>query len=246
MKVSTPVFFVFVSLLFLRCGSSSPKIVLTGNIASDIKALLPEGSMEVQIMDSIVQTPREMELMYRMQKATDKNPEWYNAYLQQYNTMRAPPYHINFGLTEAEYTELVNLKLNLILLPSSTFTIQIANENGMLVFKTGGKIPYLENLKIITVANTLTVDNYLLTFTDTIFVANENHALKSMWKGYSWNFEEPAAGDTLTQQMGSKHYNISIGQLYKNGKTLITINENESYDGERILKIEKPLLLQKN
>ena len=202
--------------------------------------------MEIQVMDSIVRSSREQELSMRMQLATEKNSTWYNDYLQQYKQLRVPPYHENFGLSEKEYNELVQLKLNLILVPSITQTIKVNKIKGMISFNTEGKIPYLDNLRINTVDNIIIADHYVLNFSDTVFVANENHALKSMWKGYTWRFDEPLVGDTSSESISVKHYSIVIGQLYKSGNTLISINEHESADGEVILNIDKPLILHNN
>lgn len=237
-------------LLFLfgfflcQCHTEAKKISLTGNIASDLNNLIREGSIVVQVMDSVVRTPREQELSLRMQQATEKNSAWYNDYLLQYKQLRVPPYHENFGLTEKEYNELVQLKLNMILVPSLTQTIKVNKIQGMISFNTDGRIPYLDNLRINTVDNTIIADHYVLSFSDTVFVANENHALKSMWKGYSWRFDEPLADDTSSESVSIKHYSIAIGQLYKTGNTLISIIEHESIDGEVNLNIDKPLILK--
>lgn len=234
---------LFFGFFFCQCHTTSKKITLTGNISSDINNLIKEGSVEVQVMDSVVRTPREQELSFRMQQATEKNSAWYNDYLLQYKQLRVPPYHENFGLTEKEYHELVQLKLNMNLVPSLRQTIKVNKIQGMISFNTEGRIPYLDNLRINTVDNTIIADHYLLSFSDTVFVANENHALKSMWKGYTWRFNEPVAKDTSSASISVKHYSIAIGQLYKTGNTLISINEHESEDGEVILNIDKPLIL---
>ncbi len=234
---------IFLGIFFCQCHSTSKKVLLSGNIASDINNLIPEGSMEIQVMDSIVRSSREQELSIRMQQATEKNSAWYNDYLLQYKQLRVPPYHENFGLTEKEYNELVQLKLNIMLVPSVTQKIKVNKIDGMISFNTDGRIPYLDNLRINTLDNIIIADHYVLKFSDTVFVANENHALKSMWKGYTWRFDEPLTGDTSSESISVKHYSIVIGQLYKSGNTLISINEHEIMDGEVILNIEKPLIL---
>lgn len=226
-----------------QCHSTAKKITLTGNIAFDLNNLIREGSVEVQVMDSVVRSAREQELSFRMQQATEKNSAWYNDYLLQYKQLRVPPYHENFGLTENEYNELVQLKLNMILVPSLKQIIKVNKIQGMISFNTDGRIPYLDNLRINTVDNNIIADHSVLSFSDTVFVANENHALKSMWKGYTWRFDEPLAEDTVSETSTIKHYSIAIGQLYKTGNTLISINEHESTDGEVNLNIDKPLIL---
>ncbi len=245
MNIRYGIILLFSTFCFLRCGHLKPKPSLSGDIAVDLKTLLQEGKTEVQIMDSVVRTPREMELTFRMQEASEKNQAWYNEYLNQYKQMRVPPYHINFGLTEKEYDELVQMKLNMVLVPSATHTIYITSTNNILGFNTQGRIPYLEEVKIDTKTNTISLANGTLHFSDTVFVANENHALKSMWKGYTWRFDEPAEDDTISELLITKHYSISIGVLYKTGQTLINIREYENNDGENSLKIEKPLVLRK-
>jgi hypothetical protein len=239
-------FFILLSVICIQCRNEKKPFTLTGDIATDLNALLGEGSMEVEVMDSVVKTAREMELMYRMKEATDKNPGWYDSYLTQYKDQRVPPYHPNFGLNEQEYQELVGLRLTLNVVPSLKQTIKVVREKETIRFEADGKLPYLEEILINTHDNKIAVKNYTLTFTDTIFVANENNALKSMWKGYSWRFDVPAIDDTLSQLLNTQHYNISIGLLYKTGQTLISISEREETDGERTLKLDKPLLLRKD
>ena len=237
-------YLLFIFGFFLcQCHTEAKKLALTGNIAFDLNNLMREGSVEVQVMDSVVRSAREQELSFRMQQATEKNSAWYNDYLLQYKQLRVPPYHENFGLTEHEYNELVQLKLNMILVPSFKQIIKVNKIQGMISFNTEGRIPYLDNLRINTVDNTIIADHYVLSFSDTVFVANENHALRSMWKGYTWRFDEPLAEDTISETSTIKHYSIAIGQLFKTGNTLISINEHESTDGEVNLNIDKPLIL---
>jgi hypothetical protein len=243
-----PFYFLFFLGLFCfsLCKHSRPDIILTGNISNDVNALLKEGTTEVQIMDSIVQTPREMELSYRMQQAVEKNKDWYQEWATHYRQLRVLPYHPNFGMSEAEYKELMDMKLNKNVVPSSTQNISVSNANGLIQFNSKGKIPYLDNLKINTKENTVSMDNFTLHFTDTIFVANENHALKSMWKGYVWRYDEPAENDTTSDGANAKHYSITLAQLYKTGNTLLIISRLEDTEWERTLNFEKALILRKD
>ena len=49
-----------------QCHSTAKKITLTGNIAFDLNNLIREGSVEVQVMDSVVRSAREQELSFRI------------------------------------------------------------------------------------------------------------------------------------------------------------------------------------
>lgn len=246
MNIKSIFFLVFSAFCVLQCRNLEHKTILTGNIVTDLNELFQEGTMQVDIMDSVLQSPRENELMLRMQHATEQNKEWYNDYLSQNNTLRVPPYHPNFGLTEKEYNELVQLKLNLVLIPSSTITATISKANDLITFKTQGKIPYLEELIINTKSQCIDLDHHRLQFTDTVFVANENHALKSMWKGYTWRYDELPSGDTTDELLIAKHDVISIGLLYKTGRTLVSISKREDNAGEIALKLDKQLVLRRN
>jgi hypothetical protein len=241
-----PGFFALLFIIGLMQCKSAPKTPsLTGNISEDLNALFTDGTMEVQVMDSTLQSSREIELSYRMQQALEKNKDWYNDYVSQYRESRVLPYHQNFGLSAAEYTELMQMKLNVTLAPSSTQKITIKKTNGIIQFNSDGKLPYLDGILINTTDNTIIMDRYALHFTDTVFVANENHGLKSMWKGYNWRYSEPAEGDTISDMLNTKHYSISVGQLFKTGNTLLVISKLEETDGASTLKFNKPLVFRK-
>lgn len=231
---------------FYQCNNSQPDLLLNGNISHDVNALLEDGNSEIMIMDSIVQTPREIELSFRMQKAVESNDEWYRQWAIHYRQLPVLPYHPNFGLSKAEYNELMEMKKNKNLTHSAIHKITVINKEGQISFDTRGSIPYLDKLKFDAKENTVAMENYILRFRDTLFIANENHGLKSMWKGYSWRYDEPNENDTTSDQWNTKHYSITLAQLYKSGKTLLLFSKLEDVEGERTLNFEKALILQKD
>ncbi len=246
MKARTYIFIYLSGIIFFSCKNNSSRIILSGNISQDVTKLLTAGDLEIQIMDSLVQTPRESALADRMQKAVEHNSEWYSEWAAHYHQLQVLPYHPNFGLNESEYNELMEMKLNKTLASSATYKIKILNMENHLQLNTGGSIPYLDNLKFNTKDNTVSMDNYTLHFTDTLFIANENHGLKSMWKGYVWRYDEPAINDTANDGLNTKHYSITLGQLYKTGNTLLIFSKLEDTDGERTLNLEKAFILKKD
>ncbi|WP_448633968.1 hypothetical protein [Pedobacter panaciterrae] len=58
--------YLILLLMFLTsCGHSQTSTLhdkLTGNLKSDLKLLLPNGTIEVDIMDGVRQDPRQLEL----------------------------------------------------------------------------------------------------------------------------------------------------------------------------------------
>jgi hypothetical protein len=137
------------------------------------------------------------------------------------------------------------MKLKVTLVASSKSLVTVLNENGVIHFDSHGAIPYLDNIKINIQKQNIEMDQKILEFSDTIYVANENHGLKSRWKGYNWKYNEPLVDDTISDGLYTKNYSISIGQLYKDGSTLITISKREEADGELTVKFDKPLVFRK-
>lgn len=66
-------FYILTLLIFLtNCGNSQTKNSqenLTGNIQSDLKALLPNKKVQADIMDNVLQNPRQVELTKKFQSA---------------------------------------------------------------------------------------------------------------------------------------------------------------------------------
>ncbi len=244
MKIKVTYFFILSLLFFCACKNKSHEIVLTGNISDDIKALLSPGENKIEIMDSIVQTTREIELSNRMQKAVEANAAWYQDWSTHYRQLRVLPYHANFGLSQSEYEELMDMKMHKNIVSSYTGAIMIRQSDNNIEFGTGDKLVYLDNLKFNTGDNSVLLDGYPLHFTDTIFVDHEDHGLKSKWKGYVWRYNEPDDNDTLNDRLNTKHYSITLGQLYKTGNTLLIISKLEDVDGERKVNFEKILIIK--
>jgi hypothetical protein len=92
-------------------------------------------------------------------------------------------------------------------------------------------------IKIDAAKNIVIIGKYELLFFEKLDITDESNALKSIWKGYKWKFEEPANFDLNAlnniQTFKAKQYKFSIGRLEKNGKTIIIIEGREFANGEK-------------
>jgi hypothetical protein len=233
-------------LFFSACSNIHGPFRFTGNISNDVNQMLKEGRYRAEVMDSLVQSPEQRALEMIFKENIRENYTWYTHYLDSFPGANPLPYHPNFGLTEAQYNDLIRFRKNVILASSQTGELIIKNQNEMISFMANGKMSPLENIRIDLRNNTVIYGNFILNFSDTIHITNENHGLKSTWDGYSWRFSDPANMDMEavrnTENLTAKHYKLTVGHLNKTGKTLISFTAREMINGEFMTDIDIPVV----
>lgn len=96
---------------------------------------LPSGPVEVTVLE-LAAPSRYVELTRQFQVALDEQAEWLQGYLQENSTPGEPlPWHENFGLTEEEYAELLDLADEVRLRPVRKATLEIVREDPWISFK---------------------------------------------------------------------------------------------------------------
>jgi hypothetical protein len=238
-------FFPFVILLMISCNRPG-SFHFSGKIEKDLDAMLKSGIHKASVMDSLVQNTEQQALEKIYKESIRQNYNWYTHYLDSFSGQPELPYHPNFGLTEEQYQALLNYRKDITLASTETGDIEIRNEKDIISFKASGKMSLLDKVRIDTRNNTVLYDNYLLNFSDTIHVNNENHGLKSTWDGYTWRFSEPRDMNMEdirnTENLTARHYKLTVGHLNKTGKTIINFTAREMVNGDFITDINIPVI----
>lgn len=189
------IYYTFTLLIFLTsCANSqttNSQKKLTGNIQSDLKTLLPNNKVTADIMDGVLQNPRQVELMKKFQSAIKENYDWFLEYMKTVPEGEPMPYNAKLGLTKEEYTELMAFMNNVEVVSTGKEEIVIEIKDNFIRFKSHNKLAGLDSLIIDLKSNIVTFGQYKMTFADTLNITTDQNGLKSKWTGYSWKFEDP-------------------------------------------------------
>ncbi|MBO9595473.1 MAG: hypothetical protein J7599_21400 [Niabella sp.] len=220
-------YYLLASLVFLTsCGNAQPGNLqkLTGNIPSDLKALLPNRTVKADIMDGVVQSSRQVALAKKLQSAIKANYDWFLEYMKSVPEGAPMPYDQKLGLTKEEYEELIGFMDNMEVVSTGKEDMAIVVKNDSIRFQSHNKLAGLDSLIIDLKNNMVTFGKYKLAFSDTLNITTDKNALKSKWKGYSWVFEDPKEPDVNAfkdlDNLKMKQYKFTIGRLEKMAKPI--------------------------
>ncbi|MFN8357581.1 MAG: hypothetical protein U0Y10_24195 [Spirosomataceae bacterium] len=241
--------YILTLIFFLSsCGNSqttNSQKKLTGNIQSDLKMLLPNSNVKADIMDGVLQNPRQAELTKKFQAAIKENYGWFLEYMKTVPEGEPMPYNSKLGLTKEEYTELMGFMDNVEVVSTGKEDIKIEIKNDFISFKSHNKLADLDSLTIDLKNNIVTFRQYKMLFADTLNITTEKNGLKSKWKGYSWKFEVPNNLDIADLKdlstLNMIQYKFTIGRLEKNGKTYMSLKGREVEDGAKTVDFELPV-----
>ena len=241
--------YILTLLFFLSsCGNSQTTNLqkkLTGNIQSDLKMLLPNSNVKADIMDGVLQNPRQAELTKKFQAAIKEKYDWFLEYMKTVPEGEPMPYNAKLGLTKEEYTELMAFMDNVEVVSTGKEDITIEIKNDFIRFKSHNKLADLDSLIIDLKNNIVTFGQYKMSFADTLNITTNKNGLKSRWKGYSWKFEVPKNLDIADLKdlstLNMIQYKFTIGQLEKNGKTYMSLKGREVEDGAKTVDFELPV-----
>lgn len=242
-------YYILTFLIFLTsCGNSqstNSQKKLTGNIQSDLRTLLPNTKVKADIMDGVLQSPRQVELTKRFQTAIKENYDWFLEYMKTIPKGEPMPYNAKLGLTKEEYTELIGFMNNVEVVSTGKEDIFIQIKDDFIRFKSYNKLAAFDSLMIDLKKNIVIFGQYKMVFADTLNITTDQNGLKSKWTGYSWRFEDPKNLDisNLKNQSTLKmiHYKFTIGQLEKNGKTYMSLKGREVKGGTKTIDFELPV-----
>jgi hypothetical protein len=236
-------------LFFLSsCGNSQKTNLqkkLTGDITTDLKLLLPNSTVKADIMDGILQNPRQVELTNKFQKAIKENYDWFLEYIKTVPEGEPMPYNEKLGLTKEEYSELMAYMENVEVVSTGKENISIEIKDNFIRFKSHNKLADLDSLIIDLKNNIVTFGQYKMVFADTLNITTNKNGLKSKWKGYSWKFEIPENLDITDLKdlstLNMVQYKFTIGRLEKNGKTYMSLKGREVEEGVKTVDFELPV-----
>src|SRR5688572_23574839 len=131
-KLTACALICLLALCGLVCPAQSTKI--TGDVKRDIPLLLKPGKYTVDIMDSVVNTPRQRELTAKFRASIQEHYSWFVDYANSIPSGEQLPYHINMGLTVGEYAEFLAASENPAVISSATETLTISKKDTVLYF----------------------------------------------------------------------------------------------------------------
>lgn len=220
--------------------------ILIGNVKTDINNLLPAGAIVVDIFTGVKQSPKQAELMEKVKQGVQKNYDWFVDYSKEHADLKPLPYHVNLGVTEAEYKEMLSGMKEMEQTSSGTESVTILKEGNKITFKNSGKLKVLEAVSFDIETNTVKLGNSVLQFDGNTDVTSDDNALKSKWKGFNWKLEEPNDLDPAQfkdlKNLTAKFYKVTLGRLEKNGKTLLQLQGKEFVKGEMRVNFDIPLI----
>ncbi len=206
---------------------------ITGDTFKDLVVLLPEGSQEVQMMDTYSYDPRLFEILSIIDSTFINNPEWaeeYSKSLDDYGPFRFDP---KFGLSKQEFEEYLKLDDQYRLISSGSEKLDIIhiNSTGLITFKGNEKLELLTKIVIDFYNKKIYYADSELKFSSEKFIPEKQTTLKTDHKGYEWsllNHPDPTLPYYNEDKDGDvKYHNVrfSIYQLKENGRIYISIFE---------------------
>ena len=249
--------------LLLLCAATLPtvraqtKTVVapeTKNNSAALKELLPAGTLQVAVMDSIVMNPRLALLMVKFQAGIRANPQ-YMIEMQNKAATRKPgpvPYDKRIGMSEPEFRELETLmeKREIKVAPSYTGALQVAHTATAIHFKGTGRLSMLDDVWLDLAKNEVHVLSYVLPYKELIKVDDAKNAYDSAWTAYEWELSEPADEsfeNMSLEKLRAMHLlqvQVEIGTLAKTGKTLLKLKLREIDKGKKKYSVDTPFFVQ--
>lgn len=228
------------------------KSELTGDLKTDFRLLVPNGQVNVDIIDGFKIDPRYELLNSKFLTAFQQNTDWF---LEQQKivekTGKPLSYHPNIGMTEEEWIEYQTIMRKgpgVELLKNGSALVTFNYNGDLVTLKGTDRLSVLDKVKINLEENIVWIGDYKLDNFSEIKVETEDNGLKSKWQGYSWRFDYPSNSKGLDdinssdelQSLELKIYKFTIGRLEKDNSTYIEITEKEIEKGIKIKNIQIP------
>ena len=216
---------------------------------SIIARLLPEGTYEFEVLDSVKTTPRQVELTIAFQKAYQQNMDIFNQYFESVRNNEESNFPESDYLSKEDFEEYMEYVNNIKLIPSTTESVKVKYSGDKIIFESNGKLDILNYLTFNTSTNSFQLEKYNLSFRDSSSIADKNNALQESWNGYTWEFADPKDMEIPTHEtIGSitvKQFKVTVGTLEQSGKEFMILKGNEYKNGKRIVRFELPIRRKK-
>lgn len=212
--------FLFLILFGTSCGQTPSSEPVNGDFGHDLRLLLPQGVIEVDIMGFQMPDGYE-ELVQRFRMAIAENQEWFVEYAKTSKPGQGLDYHPNLGMTEEEWERLGDMTEQMRMGVSHSGVIRVAHTDSTITLVGAGDTEAFNGLSINLNTKRLSTEFASWDYTKAI-KANENQDKTGPWDGYNWKYQEmDTAALTDLENMTGKDYDLSIGQLQESKKTII-------------------------
>lgn len=242
------IIFIVACFLLIKCYPQINNSIsdISRQVQSDIDNFLAEGDFVVDVMDKIIQSPRQQELMMKFQQGIQNNYECYVEYLEKSTPGVPMEYHPNLGITKDEYNELQKLIKKIEIASSGRENVEIIKTDSTVLFNSPGRFQILKRVKINLVKNQIEIGEIKLSYSGSVNVDNDENGFKSRWTGHNWAYEFPYGLNSEmlkdVQNLIAKNYKFTIGKLEKNGRIFIQVKGLEINKGEKEVAFDIPLL----
>jgi len=183
---------------------------------SALRALVPTGTTAVWVM-GMVPPAGPNEIMLRLQAAMRRDQAFWQQYILEHSRPGQPlPYHVNMGVTRAEYDEALRLMRQIRLAKVGEATLTVRDEgNGPLVLDGGRALPQLTGVVIDLAANQVQTP-FGVAARRTRVSPGPEQAATGPWEGELWSREAISGG-------GSNGVSIKfgVGRLQEGGRGIL-------------------------
>jgi hypothetical protein len=243
---------LFLIILIAGCSNSQPvQKQITGELIDDLKVLLPEGKVNVDIIDGIKMNPKYEELNSKFMTGVQNNYDWF---LEQQKiveqTGNPMPYHPNLGMTESEFEEYKTFMENgtgVEMVKNGSAQINFKYQDNFINLSGNGRLDLLNDVRIDLTNNIVWIGDYKLDKFEKVNVDSDNNGLKSKWSGYQWRYDysnKPEFNSLSStedlQNLNMKIYKLTVALLDKDKTTYIEITEKEIENGTRTKTFQIP------
>lgn len=251
--------FILAIILFVSCNNQESIIDKGFNlektpVSDSVDLWLTEGKHSADIMNAF--DPRITYLSEKIAIAIKDNQEWYFEYLKAVPEGKTMPYHENIGLSEEEYSELLELQSNYEVYSSGAEEFITFKKDDSLYFKTNGNVTQIlnylsfdlqKNIAILTMPEQGTIN---LNIKDTVDNKSDQHAYKSPWHGYIWTNEKGNINQDLdgvksiSDLQNFTIFELTIGIMDRDKRIFLSFKVQSIVDGEVVANNELPILIK--
>lgn len=220
----------------------------TTPVVDFVKQSLVAGVKNVNAIRPKQPSARMQELSDRMTQAIQDHKQWLADYVKNASPGKPLPYHANFGISKEEYREFLALTEKTEFEVALTEPVEIVYDGSTIRFKTEGQIQLFNFIQIDLDANQVLIDDYPLSYVDSVEVKSAKNAFGSAWNGYTWEFSNPKDPSTLnladTQNLNLEYFTFTIGRVKKTGQIFLTIHGKVIQQGEKKADFSYTLALE--
>ena len=202
-----------VAVAFLLFSSS----ILSG---LDVRPYMPTGEVVADVM-TLMAAPRTQELLQRFRDAMSKDPEWFKAYVAASPEGEALPYNSRFGLSEAEYSELLASQQKLTLKKTGEARLKFVPKGDSRILIESPDSPDLNGVEI-DFAHDKVLTSYGSLDTRSEIDNSDAASPTGAWAGSQWSVERH--DDAMTQGVIAK---IALGRLAASGRLILYFSAKE-------------------